>query len=104
MLPLFDAEKLALNFLMQEWELSTQEQEWFTVVNSRKIPDTWWSIVEIGLKNLPDKWVIQVFDDGECDPCYTFVSPFSKDNLNAHLADLPVKIAIALEKERKGYI
>ncbi|ACK70804.1 conserved hypothetical protein [Gloeothece citriformis PCC 7424] len=104
MLSLSNTEQIALNFLMEEWELSSHEREWFLVVNSRKIPESWWSIVEIGLKDLPDKWVIQVYDDGECDPCYTFVSPFSNQNLTAHLAHLPEKIAIALEAERKGYI
>ncbi|WP_013324065.1 hypothetical protein [Gloeothece verrucosa] len=104
MFSLLDAEKAALNFLMEEWELPTQDQDWFRVVNSRKIPNSWWSIVEIGIKNLPDKWVIQVFDDGECDPCYTFVSPFSDEKISTHLAELPAKIAIALQKEREGHI
>ncbi|GBF82409.1 hypothetical protein [Aphanothece sacrum] len=104
MISLADAEDLAINFVMEEWELPSQEKDWFVVLNSRTIPDRWWYIVEIAIKDLPDKWVIQVYEDGECDPCYTFSSPFSQVEISAKLEELPSNLAMVLKKERSGYL
>ncbi|ACK66849.1 conserved hypothetical protein [Rippkaea orientalis PCC 8801] len=104
MISLQDAEKLAIDFLMNEWELSESERDWFLVVKSRSIPDSWWYIVEVAIKDLPDKWVIQVYEDGECDPCYTFTSPFYKSNTTIQLTQLPQGIAEVLKEERSGYL
>ncbi|MGK7934045.1 MAG: hypothetical protein AB4041_21805 [Microcystaceae cyanobacterium] len=101
---LTQAQQSALDFLVEEWQLSPTEREWLTVIDARSIPDGWWYIVELGVKDLPDKWIIQVFDDGECDPCYTFTSPFSQENISDHLENLPEKLALTLQEERKGYI
>ena len=104
MISLSEAEQNAINFIIEEWELSLEEKNWFETKNSKKIDDKWWYIVEVFVKNLPDKWVIQVYDDGECDPCYTFVSPFSKEEKLANLDTLPKKLASALQEERMGHI
>ncbi|EAZ90406.1 hypothetical protein [Crocosphaera chwakensis] len=104
MISLVEAERKAIEFIAEEWELSDQDKELFTVENSRKIDDRWWYIVEVTVNNLPDKWVMQVYDDGECDPCYTFVSPFSETEILADLDKIPEKLALVLQQERTGHI
>ncbi len=104
MIYLYEAEKKAIEFIVEEWDLLSENKDFFQVENSRRIDDKWWYIVEISIKNLPDKWVIQVYDDGECDPCYTFVSPFSEAEKSAKLDGLPQKLALALQEERIGHI
>jgi hypothetical protein len=104
MISLSEAEKKAIDFIIEEWELSLQEKDLFKIENSRRIDDKWWYIVEVTVKNLPDKWVIQVYDDGECDPCYTFVSPFSEAEKSANLDSLPERLASALQEERIGHL
>lgn len=104
MISLAEAEKKAIDFIVEEWDLLSEGKDFFQVENSRIIDDKWWYIVEISVKNLPDKWVIQVYDDGECDPCYTFVSPFSEAENSANLEGLPQKLASALQEERRGHI
>ncbi len=104
MISLAEAEKKAIEFIVEEWDLLSEVKDLFLVENSRRIDDKWWYIVEISVKNLPDKWVIQVYDDGECDPCYTFVSPFSEAEKSANLEGLPQKLASALQEERRGHI
>ena len=104
MISLADAEKKAIDFILEEWELSQPEKEWFVIHNSKTISDKWWHIIEVSVKDLPDKWVVQVYEDGECDPCYTFTSPFSEAGTTTQLETLPQKLATALQEERKGYI
>jgi hypothetical protein len=104
MVTIDDAKVSALDFLMGEWELSENEQEWLNILDVRLLPNGRWYVVEIGVKNLPDKWVMQIYEEGECDPCYTFVSPFKDNDVTANLESLPPPLAIALEKERSGYI
>ncbi len=104
MISLVEAEQKAIDFIVEEWELSDQDKELFMVENSHRVDDKWWYIVEVSVNNLPDKWVMQVYDDGECDPCYTFVSPFSEAEKLANLDKLPKKLAFAVQKERKGHI
>ncbi len=104
MISLSEAEQKAIDFIVEEWELSDQEKDLFTVKNSRKINDKWWYIVEVTVSDLPDKWVLQVYDDGECDPCYTFVSPFSEAENSANLEAIPQKLALAIKEERIGHI
>ncbi|MGK7938990.1 MAG: hypothetical protein AB4062_02295 [Crocosphaera sp.] len=104
MISLSEAEQKAIEFIVEEWQLSNQEKDLLTIEDSRKIDDKWWYIVEVAVNNLPDKWVMQVYDDGECDPCYTFVSPFSESEKSANLDNLPKKLALALKEERTGHI
>ncbi|NET13241.1 MAG: hypothetical protein F6K08_10490, partial [Okeania sp. SIO1H6] len=70
-----EAEKLAIDFLGNDWEIPQTEQEWFTIRNTKQEPN--WYIVEVAIEGYPDYWILQVYDTGECDPCYTFVSPLS---------------------------
>ena len=104
MISLSEAEQYAIEFIRDEWELSDQEKNLFVINNSRKIDDKWWYMVEVTVNNLPDKWVVQVYDDGDCDPCYTFVSPFSEQEKSTYLDKLPNKLALAVQEERKGHI
>jgi hypothetical protein len=41
-------------------------------INSDATGGETWYVVEIGVEGLSDKWVLQVYDTGECDPSYTF--------------------------------
>ena len=92
-----EAQELAFDFLMAEWEIAEADREWFSVLNCRWIKD-----VEIGVEGLPDKWVIQVYDTGECDPNYTFNSPISAASGTAELEEFPPEVAQMIWKERQG--
>jgi len=93
-----DAQSRALKFVMDEWKLTLSDQEWLTVINNRSIGESWY-VVEIGVEGLPDKWVVQVYDTGECDPDYTFMSPIA--SLDSSEAELyPPAIATMLQTER----
>lgn len=93
------AGELALAFLLADLEVESDDQEWFTVLNSRLL-DGGWYIAEIGIEGLPDKWAIQVYDTHECDPNYTFVSPVSRSDDHTDLSELPDSIAALLIAER----
>jgi hypothetical protein len=95
------AEALALDFLMNEWNVASDDREWFTPLSARFIGESWY-VVEIGLEGLPDKWVIQVYDTGECDPSYTFVTPIPVASGYADLSDLPEMVAEMLVAERNS--
>ena len=93
-----NAQQLALDFLVNEWNLSASDQEWLTIITARLIGESWY-VVEIGAEGLPDKWAVQVYDTGECDPDYTFMSPLT--TLDDSEADLmPSAIAAMLLAER----
>ncbi len=98
-----EAGQIALNFLMEEWELSDDDREWFTILGCRLASDSWY-IVELGLEGLPDKWVMQVYDTGECDPSYTFTSPISAKDGTDDLAELPERLAEVIVSERSGNV
>lgn len=93
-----EAQAKALNFIAAEWSLPPSDQEWLTVTAARLIGESWY-VVELGVEGLPDKWVVQVYDTGECDPDYTFVSPLTTlDHAEADL--IPEAIAMMLTTER----
>lgn len=92
------AEQLALDFLLQDLAIPPDDREWFAVLDSRVV-NTWY-VVEIGVEGLPDKWVLQVWDTGICDPCYTFVSPIKASSGTNDLVELPEPIAQAIAAER----
>lgn len=95
-----EANQVAVDFLMTEWELSDDDREWFAVLNSRAVQQSWY-VVEVGVEGLPDRWVFQVYDTGECDPNYTFVSPVAGATSDtSDLEELPEKIADAIASER----
>ena len=94
-----EAEELALNFLMAEWDITSDDKEWFSVINTRLLTESWY-IVEIGVEGLPDKWFIQVYDTEECDPNYTFKSPMTAGHDSTELTEMPESIAHMLVTER----
>jgi hypothetical protein len=95
-----DAATIALEFLMTDLEIPEADQDFFSVLTTRATGSEWY-VVEIGVEGLPDKWVLQVFDTGVCDPCYTFVSPMPAGE-DADLQEFPAPIASALAAERSG--
>lgn len=95
-----DAKTIAMEFLMADLEIPEEDQDFFSVLTARSTGSDWYT-VEIGVEGLPDKWVLQVFDTGLCDPCYTFVSPMPAGE-DADLQEFPDDIARALSTERAG--
>ncbi|NJM96762.1 MAG: hypothetical protein HC800_05820 [Phormidesmis sp. RL_2_1] len=93
-----EAEQLAMDFLMDDLEMSAEDQTFFSTISARMTGSNW-IVVEIGVAGLPDKWVIQVFDTGRCDPCYTFVSPMPPGE-DADLKEFPDHIAEVVARER----
>jgi hypothetical protein len=96
-----DAGQIALEFLMADWNVYEENEEWFTIFNSRLIGQSWY-IVELGVEGLPDRWFIQVYDTGECDPNYTFISPIRGSDGYADLQNLPDLVAEVLVSERNS--
>lgn len=95
-------EQIAFDFLMTDLNLTEDDREWFTVLGSRSV-DELWSVIEIGVEGFPDKWVLQVWDTGICDPSYTFVSPIKAAAGIADLAELPDSVAAAIAAERANH-
>ncbi|MEG3436989.1 hypothetical protein V0288_07640 [Pannus brasiliensis CCIBt3594] len=104
MITVDDAKISALEFLTGEWELSEIDRAWLEVLDARLLNNGRWYVVEIGVKDLPDKWVLQIYEEGNCDPCYTFVSPYKDGDISAGLESLPESLSIALQEERNGHI
>jgi hypothetical protein len=96
-----EAQEIAMDFLMTDLAIPEEDQEWFAVLSSRFIGESWY-VVEIGLEGLPDKWVLQVYDTRECDPNYTFASPIRASDGNLDLEDLPDRIVEILNAERSN--
>jgi hypothetical protein len=99
------ARQLAIAFLLDDLEVPADEQDWFSTLSARQVGTTWY-VVEIGVEGLPDKWVVQVYDTGECDPSYTFTSPIEATEVDTGLEDLPAAIAriLALVRSNKGMV
>lgn len=95
-----DASAIAMDFLMTELEISEEDRDFFAVLSTRESGSEWY-VIEVGVEGLPDKWVLQVFDTGVCDPCYTFTSPMPAGE-DADLAEFPIAIANAIAAERNG--
>lgn len=100
-LPPSEAEKLALDFLMEDLEIPEEDQEFFAILSARATDNEWY-VVEIGVEGLPDKWILQVFDTGICDPCYTFVSPIAATEVDTGLEEFPPEMANVIALERQG--
>ena len=95
-----EAENLAIDFLINDWEIPQTEKDWFTIRYAKQ--ESSWYIVEVGIKGCPDYWILQVYDTGECDPCYTFVSPLSGSKDTDDLQELPESIANMIGFERSS--
>jgi hypothetical protein len=89
---------LAKAFLADEWELSPADRTWLTVLSSTFKAEGW-HIVELGIYGCPDIWVMQVYDTGQCDPCYTFKPAHSEGAKMKYLEILPDAIAAMLLAE-----
>ncbi|MCU0525922.1 MAG: hypothetical protein MUF72_13955 [Elainella sp. Prado103] len=96
------AEQIAFDFLMTDLNLSLDDREWFTVLNARSVDDRWY-VVEIGVEGFPDKWILQVWDTGVCDPSYTFISPIKGNAENSDLIELPESVATMIAAERSNH-
>lgn len=97
-----DAEKLALDFFLEDWEIPEDDRDFFVPLSSRLVNDSWY-VVEIGVEGLPDQWVIQVYDETkDCDPCFTFVSPIKASESETGLEEMPESIAKILRTERQS--
>jgi hypothetical protein len=96
-----DAGQIALEFLMADWNISDNDREWFTIFNSRLIGESWY-IVELGVEGFPDRWFIQVYDTGACDPNYTFISPIRGHEGFVDLVNIPDIVAEVLVSERNS--
>ncbi|MGK7948013.1 MAG: hypothetical protein AB4368_04210 [Xenococcaceae cyanobacterium] len=97
-----DAEQLALNFFLEDWEIPEEDRDFFVPIDSRSVDDRWY-VVEIAVEGLPDKWVIQVYDETkDCDPCFTFVTPIKASESETGLEELPESIAEILRSEREN--
>ena len=101
-LSIADANISAMDFLMTDLAISEVDQDFFSILATRETGSDWY-VVEIGVEGLPDKWVLQVFDTGQCDPCYTFVSPMPKGE-DADLEEFPEQIAKVITMERAGHV
>jgi hypothetical protein len=105
MISITEAEASAVEFLVSDLGIPEDEQDWFSAINSRLIQDGYgWYVVELGVSGLPDKWIIQVYDNGECDPSYTFFSPLDKSATEDDLDEYPESIAKAIAKERQNQL
>jgi hypothetical protein len=96
-----DAGHIALEFLLADWNIADEYRDWFSIIKSRLIGESWY-IVELGVEGFPDRWFIQVYDTGECDPNYTFISPISPKEGFSDFFDLPEIVAEVLVAERKS--
>jgi hypothetical protein len=96
-----EAESVALSFLLTDLEIPEDDREWFAVLGSKSVQDSWY-VVELGVEGLPDKWVLQVYDTGECDPNYTFSSPIKAAAGTSDLDEMPEAIKGAIATERNN--
>jgi len=96
-----EAGNIALEFLLVDWNISEDYRDWFTIFNSRLMGEIWY-IVELGVEGFPDRWFLQVYDTGTCDPNYTFNSPISGSEGYLDLKTLPEIIAEVLVAERNS--
>ncbi len=96
-----EAQKIALEFLITEWNISAEYRDWFTVIDCRLLSQSWYTI-EIAIAGFPDRWYFQVYDTAECDPNYTFISPIRGCEGYTDLTDLPELLAEVLVCERNS--
>ncbi|MEM7759617.1 MAG: hypothetical protein AAF298_16040 [Cyanobacteria bacterium P01_A01_bin.40] len=98
------AEKMALEFFLEDWEIPEDDRDFFVPLSSHSVDDRWY-VVEIGVEGLPDKWIIQVYDQTkDCDPCFTFLSPIKASESETGLSEMPESIAKILRSERQSLV
>ncbi len=95
-----EAKELAIAFLMDDLSIPKDDQDFFAVLSARQTGSVWY-LVEIGIAGLPDKWAIHVYDNRQCDPYYTFLSPMPAWE-DEDLQEFPLSIADVVAAERSG--
>ncbi len=95
-----EAQKLAFEFLTSEWNVPSEDRDWFKVISARTLGEDGYD-VEIGIDGFPDRWIVEVYDTGKCERYYEFTSPIRDTEINSDLEDLPDWIAQVLIAERK---
>ncbi len=95
-----EAKKLAFEFLTSEWNVPSEDRDWFTVISTNPLGEEGYD-VEIGIDGFPDRWIVEVYDTGKCERYYEFTSPIRDSETNSDLEDLPDWIAQVLIAERK---
>jgi hypothetical protein len=95
-----EAEKLAWEFLTSEWNVPLEDRDWFRIVASNPLREDGFD-VEIAIEGFPDRWLVEVYDNGKCEPYYEFNSPIREAESYSDLEDLPTSIAQVLMAERK---
>ncbi|MDJ0674753.1 MAG: hypothetical protein QNJ36_05135 [Calothrix sp. MO_167.B42] len=96
-----DAGNIALDFILAEWNIPENDKDWFVIISSRLLGESWY-IVELGIAGFADRWFIQVYDTGECDPNYTFTSPVPGGEGYIDLESLPHLIGEVIISERSA--
>jgi hypothetical protein len=94
------AKKIAFDFLTGEWKVPPEDRNWFTVFSSDALGEDGHR-VKIGIEGFPDYWILDVYDDGQCEPYYDFISPIRDSESNSDLEELPPWVAEVLLAERK---
>lgn len=94
------AEKLAFDFLTSQWSVPQQDRDWFAIVASRSLGEDGYD-VEIAIEGFPDRWIVEVYDNGKCESDYEFTTPIRDSETNSDLETLPNWIAQVLIAERK---
>ena len=99
-----NAEKMALEFFLEDYEVPEEDRDFFISLSSHSVDNRWY-VVEIGVEGLPDKWIIQDYDETkDCDPCFTFVSPIKASENETGLEEMPQSIAEILRSERQNIV
>ena len=96
-----EAQLIALEFLIYELNFANEYRDWFTVIDCRLIGQSWY-IIEVAVAGFPDRWYLQVYDTGECDPNYTFISPIRGCEGYTDLTEIPELVAEVLVCERNS--
>ena len=94
------AEKLAFDFLTSQWSVPVADRNWFAIAAIRSLGEDGYD-VEIGIDGFPDRWIIEVYDNGSCESDYEFITPIRDSEANSDLEALPDWIAQVLIAERK---
>ena len=56
-----EAKKLACEFLTSEWNVPSEDRDWFTVIATNPLGEDGYD-VEIGIDGFPDRWIVEVYD------------------------------------------
>lgn len=100
MIDLTKAQEIALDFLAREWVIPPEDRDFFTILSSHSLGEDGYSI-KIGIEGFPDYWMLDVYDNGQCEPYYDFVSPIRDSETGSDLEQLTPWVIEVLRAERK---